>query len=123
MGDIKIPGSGDGSNGHTGDSSGDDDQGGFSVSDISAEPASAKDAVGDKVKVKFEKFVQLVATHDFEEVMENHPEEDIIISTDLLADLANAHEEDDENGGRKLPVIFLIGVILGIVVTYLLIQY
>ena len=73
----------------------------------------------DKVKVKFEKFVNLIATHSYEEIFEKHIDEDVIISTDLLADLANAHEE---KGDRKVPVIFLLGILLGIVVTWLLLR-
>lgn len=77
---------------------------------------------GDKVKVKFEKFVQLVATHDFEGVMKAHAQEDIIVNTNLLTDLANAHEEEPHEG-KKLPIIFIVGIIIGVVLTYLMIRY
>lgn len=73
----------------------------------------------DKVKIKFDKFVELVETHDCEEVFENHMDEDIIISTDLLADLANAHEEKPD---RKVPFIFVIGILLGIGLAWILLK-
>lgn len=73
-----------------------------------------------KVKVKFDKFVNLVASHAYEEIFEQHIDEDIIVSTDLLTDLANAHEEKSD---RKMPVIFLVGIILGVALTWLLLKY
>lgn len=72
-----------------------------------------------KVKVKFDKFVNLVASHAYEEVFEKHIDEDVIVSTDLLTDLANAHEEKSD---RKMPVIFLVGIILGVGLTWLLLR-
>ncbi len=73
----------------------------------------------DKVKVKFDKFVNLVATHAYEEVFEKHIDEDIVISTDLLTDLANAHEEKQD---KKMPVVFLIGIVLGVILTWILLR-
>ncbi len=74
------------------------------------------------VGVKFAKFVQLVASHDFEEVIKVRGDEDILVGPNLLTDLANAHEEH-EGETRKLPVMLLVGIILGIVVTYLVMQF
>lgn len=76
----------------------------------------------ERVKVRFDKFVQLVATHNFEEVMKKHSKEDLILSTNLLTDLANAHEEEPREG-KKLPIIFIVGVVIGVVITYLLIRF
>lgn len=76
----------------------------------------------EKVKVKFEKFVQLIAMHNFEEVMKKHAEADIILNTNLLTDLANAHMEEQPSG-RRLPIMFIVGIIIGIVVTYLLLRF
>lgn len=72
----------------------------------------------DRVKVRFEKLVQLIATHNFQEVIKLHPEEDVILSTNLLADLANAHEES--TGEKKMPVILAVGVIIGVAIAYIL---
>ena len=99
------------------------ERGNIERSGFGAEPAETKaPEPGEKVKVKFEKFVQLVATHDFEEVMKRHAEEDVILSTNLLTDLANAHEEAP-NEGKKLPIVLIVGVIIGVVITYLVIRF
>lgn len=113
MHDIKIPDSGG--------SSAAGKKPDFEVTQVSASEAKEHEP-GEKVKVKFEKFVQLVATHDFEEVMKRNAEEDIILSTNLLTDLANAHEEE-QGQGKKLPIIFIIGIIIGVVLTYLVIRF
>lgn len=73
----------------------------------------------DKVKVKFDNFVNLVATHAYEEIFNKHSGEDIIVSTDLLADLANAHEERKD---RKTPFMFIFGIVLGVVLAWLLLR-
>jgi hypothetical protein len=72
-----------------------------------------------KVKVKFDKFVNLVASHAYEEIFDQYVDEDIIVSTDLLTDLANAHEEKSD---RKMPMIFLVGIVLGVGLTWLLLK-
>ncbi len=74
----------------------------------------------DKIKVKFEKFVQLVATKDFLSILEKNKDEDIIMSSNLLAELASAVEEKEE---RKSPVIFLVGLAIGVIITYLFISH
>jgi len=73
----------------------------------------------EKIKVKFSNFVQLVATHNYEDVIEKNHEEDVIVSSNLLTDLANAHEQEEE---RRIPAIFIIGVVIGIVITYILLK-
>lgn len=69
----------------------------------------------DKVKVKFDKFVNLVATHSYEDIIDKYMDEDIIISTDLLTDLASTHEEKED---KKTPLIFIIGILLGAVAAW-----
>lgn len=71
------------------------------------------------IKVKFEKFVTLVASRDFLSVLEKNKNEDIILSSNLLTDLAGAVEEKQE---KKSPVVFLVGLAIGVIVTYLLIN-
>lgn len=86
-------------------------------------PEEAANAVAkphNKVKVKFDKFVNLVATHAYEEIFEEHADEEIIISTDLLTDLANSHEEGSD---KKGPLTFLFGILLGVIVMWLLYKY
>jgi hypothetical protein len=73
----------------------------------------------DKVRVKFDKFVHLIATHAYEEVFDRHADEDVIITTDLLADLANAHDDKKES---KIPLVFVVGILLGIVITWIILR-
>lgn len=93
----------------------------FGVTQVgNAEPKAAEPS--EQIKVKFGKFVHLVATHNFEDVMKHHGTEDIIVSTNLLTDLANAHEEQpDEN--RKLSLILVSGIFIGIILTYIIVRY
>lgn len=74
----------------------------------------------DLIKVKFEKFVQLVATKDFLSVLEKNRNEDVILSSNLLTELASAIED---KGERKSPVIFLVGLAIGVIITYLLVTH
>ncbi len=97
----------------------DSNDSGLSVAKVSELEEAAMKSY-DKVKVKFDKFVNLVATHAYEEVFDKHADEDVIISTDLLADLANSHEDPGEK--KKMPIVFLVGILLGIGVTWLLLK-
>ncbi len=74
----------------------------------------------EKVKVSFDNFVKLVANHNYEDVIDKNKDEHVIVSSNLLADLANAHEQEEE---RRIPAIFIIGVLIGIVITYILLTY
>ncbi|GEM_PF-5365822 len=80
-------------------------------------PDDAMKEAKDFVKVNFAKFVQLVASHDFAEVLKNNGQEEVIISSNLLAELAGAH---DGREGKKVPIVFLIGLAIGVVLTYFL---
>ncbi|MEK7523995.1 MAG: hypothetical protein AAB588_03095 [Patescibacteria group bacterium] len=93
----------------------------FEVTQVKLEEAKAPDP-SEKVKVRFEKFVQLVATHNFEEVMKRHAQEDVILSTNLLTDLANAHDEEP-GSDKKLPIILIVGIIIGIAIAYFVIRF
>lgn len=78
---------------------------------LTAESFGDSGEAQDRVKVKFEKFVNLIASHAFEDVIEKHANQEIIISTDLLTDLANAQEEKP---GVKWPVVLVLGIVLGV---------
>ncbi len=85
-----------------------------------AKALNSEPEASSKVKVSFNNFVNLVANHNYEEVVDKNKDEDVIVSSNLLADLANAHEQEEE---RRIPAIFIIGVVLGIVVTYILLTF
>jgi len=75
-----------------------------------------------KVKVTFERFVNLIASHDYESVFKKELDKEVIISADLLAELANAHTEKEEIEEKKFPYLFIAGLILGVVVTWFLLK-
>ncbi|PIR13323.1 MAG: hypothetical protein COV50_06240 [Flavobacteriales bacterium CG11_big_fil_rev_8_21_14_0_20_35_7] len=72
---------------------------------------------GAMVKIKFAKFVQLVASHSYIDIVDKNAEEDVIVSGNLLTDLANAHDQARE---RRMPLMFLAGLVIGIVLTYII---
>lgn len=62
------------------------------------------------VKITFDRFVTLVANHSFIEVVEKNKNEEVIISTNLLTDLANARGISPRKMG---PVLFAVGLVVG----------
>lgn len=84
----------------------------------SARPAAREEA-SQMVKIHFAKFVQLVANHSFIDVVDKNAEEEIIVSGNLLTDLANAHDQARE---RRMPLMFLAGLVIGIILTYIISQ-
>lgn len=97
---------------------------GLNNSQVSGTPVSDGELAAlkpdDKVKIKFDKFVNLIATHAYQEIFDKHLGEDVIISTDLLADLANAHEEKED--GKKGPIFLFAGILIGVLVTWMLLK-
>lgn len=67
-----------------------------------------------KISIKFPKFIQLVATHDFDEIIDRHKYEDVVITSDLLVDLAGSTPVVEEVQESKFSWIFL-GLMLGMV--------
>ena len=70
----------------------------------------------DTVRVKFVKFVNLVASRDFREVIEQNANEEVIISSNLLTELAGSQDRVEE---RKIPLVFIVGIAIGVVLTYI----
>ena len=65
---------------------------GFDVNEI--ESRGMRLTKDGKIAVRFPKFVQLIATHDFERIMIEYDREEVIITSDLLMDLANTPQEE-----------------------------
>ena len=74
-------------------------------------------AASDYVKITFGRFVELVANHSFEEVVERNKNEDVVMTTNLLTDLANARRFSPNTRG---PLMILGGILLGILFGYFL---
>ena len=71
----------------------------------------------DHVKITFDRFVTLVANHSFIDVVERNKDEEVIMSTNLLTDLANARGISPKTRG---PLLLLAGVVIGIFIAYFL---
>lgn len=69
----------------------------------------------DYVKITFDRFVTLVANHSFLDVVERNEKEEVILSTNLLTDLANARGFRPNTRG---PLMVLGGVVLGLLIGY-----
>lgn len=96
---------------------------GFTVHHIADEEVKsviAASEAGEKVKISFGKFAQLVARSDIDELIEGNRGQDVVIDTNLLAELATPGDDVEE---RKIPVIFSIGLVVGIILTYILFKY
>ena len=96
--------------------------GGFTPVDPAGSPKvrARSNEPSNKVRVKFDKFVNLIANHAYEDVIDRYRGEEVVISTDLLTDLANSVEEGD---GNKVPMKFLIGgLVIGVVITWIILK-
>ncbi|MFA7685446.1 MAG: hypothetical protein WCX95_01450 [Candidatus Gracilibacteria bacterium] len=100
-----------------------DDEGETEMHHLKASPIKEADIsemrTAENVRVKFDKFASLVAAHATPELVEQCRDEEVIVSTNLLTDLANSGKSND---GKKIPMIFLIGIVLGIGLTYILLK-
>jgi hypothetical protein len=74
-----------------------------------------------KIKIKFGKFVELVAKHSYVDVIEKNADHEIVIDANLLADLANSHDDEEENPYQKW-ILIGIGLVVGIFVAYLVLK-
>jgi hypothetical protein len=89
---------------------------GFQVNELSHDDPGMEIGKDGKVIVKFPKFVQLIAAHDFDYILEKYGHEDVQISTDLLIDLANAPDEQDESRFSWLFMGLVIGVVVAAII-------
>lgn len=70
----------------------------------------------DVIKVKFSTFVQLLTNRDLVEAIEANANEELIMKSNLLTELASADNKREE---RKVPLVFLIGIAIGVVLSYI----
>lgn len=87
-----------------------------SVKKIAKSAPAAEAPPKDVIRVKFASFVQLVSQYDLESVMEANKNEDVIINANLLTDLASSREKREE---KRVPLVFLVGIAIGVVLTYI----
>lgn len=73
----------------------------------------------DYVRITFDRFVALVANHAFLDVVERNKDEEVILSTNLLTDLANARRFAPN---PKPYLMVAAGIFAGIFLGYLFFQ-
>ena len=73
--------------------------------------------------MKFEKFVQLVATHDFEEVMKQHADDDIVFKQQSFDRSCERASRGRAKARSEAPIFLVVGVIIGVVITYLILRF
>jgi hypothetical protein len=78
-------------------------------------PAKQTVEASSLVKVSFDRFVHLVANRSFLEVVERNKDEEVVLSTNLLTDLANAKRVAPDTRG---PLLLLAGLGFGILLGY-----
>jgi len=72
---------------------------------------------GEKVKVKLGKFLDMITRAENDDFFQEHENQEIILNTEFLADLASM---GDGKKDKKWFLIFIGGIILGLVVAYFL---
>ena len=88
-----------------------------SVTDLNETRLDIKSAEPlDVIKVKFSTFVQLLTNRDLIEAIEANADEELIMKSNLLTELASADNKREE---RKVPLVFLIGIAIGVVLSYI----
>lgn len=90
-------------------------------SDYSSGPSEKpeKFGTGDKIKIKFGRFINLLANKDYDELFARYQNEDITISADLLTEIATPPEEKKSN---KVPLFFFVGIVLGVALTWMILK-
>ncbi len=74
---------------------------------------------GDKVLIKFPKFINMLVVHDMEDLIERYEDQEIEISKDFLVDLVGSYEEPDP----QLPWGYMVmGIFVGCLLTVLAIK-
>jgi hypothetical protein len=89
----------------------------FEKKEIEPERGSAAEQASDLIQITFDRFVTLVANHSFLEVVEKNKDQKVIISANLLTDLANARRYSNRPKGSLVAVA---GVVLGVLLGYFL---
>lgn len=86
----------------------------FEKKEIEPERREVVDQASDFIQITFDRFVTLVANHSFLEVVEKNKGQKVIISANLLTDLANARRYATHPKGSLMAVAGIVaGVLLG----------
>lgn len=96
---------------------GDEQEALFEKKEIEPERADIAGQASDFIQITFDRFVTLVANHSFLEVVEKNKDQKVIISANLLTDLANARRYTSHPKGTLVAVG---GIVLGVLLGYFL---
>ncbi|MFA6992087.1 MAG: hypothetical protein WC269_02285 [Candidatus Gracilibacteria bacterium] len=83
-------------------------------------PVSGEIKTIEKVKIRLEKFLNMIVKVDNDEFYQKHAEEEIYVSTEFLTELASLSEGKK---GAKIFFMFLFGITLGVIITILIVKY
>lgn len=92
----------------------------FEVHSIDESEAEKLKGPVTQVKMNFGKFVELVARHSFIDIIEKNQDKEIIIDANLLTDLANSHDDKEEEYPKWALVV--VGLVLGAIVMYVVLK-
>jgi hypothetical protein len=82
-----------------------------------SKPELTKSAPEKTIEINFQTFSELIKSSNSEKTITENSEETVIISANLLAKLASSNEESTNN---KLPIIFCIGIIIGLAFAWII---
>lgn len=68
------------------------------------------------IKVRFGTFINLIANRDLEDVFASNAEQQIIMNSNLLTELASSKDKRED---KKIPLVFVVGIVIGTVLTYI----
>lgn len=68
------------------------------------------------IKVRFGTFVNLIANRELEEVFDANADQQIIMNSNLLTELAGSKDRRED---KKIPLVFVVGIAIGVVLTYI----
>jgi len=94
------------------------DKEGFDVEPIYQPSDEDESTISDRVMISFKSFMDLVASHSYNKVIDDLGDSKVTVESELLTALANAHETKSE---KRVPLIFSIGLIAGVIIAYLII--
>lgn len=95
---------------------------GFEVSHLEKEDSKDMEVLSKgHIKLKFARFLKLVVSRDFDELMSLYKDEEVIVDADFLVELASESKQDDpEPESQSMTSSVLTGVLIGVLISFIL---